>query len=47
MRDIVDTIVYHGDGAAVSAEQILKVLLGGIQKHLDEQEVPQRREGFV
>ncbi|KAJ9112737.1 hypothetical protein QFC22_006239 [Naganishia vaughanmartiniae] len=47
VRDIVDTVVYHGDGAAVSAEQILKVLLGGIQKHLDEQDVPQRREGFV
>ncbi|KAJ9119378.1 hypothetical protein QFC24_005849 [Naganishia onofrii] len=47
VRDIVDTVVYHGDGAAVSAEQILKVLLGGIQKHLDEHEVPQRREGFV
>ncbi|KAJ9090938.1 hypothetical protein QFC21_007353 [Naganishia friedmannii] len=47
VRDIVDTVVYHGDGAPVSAEQILKVLLGGIQKHLDEQQVPQRREGFV
>jgi hypothetical protein len=47
VRDIVDTVVYHGDGAAVSVEQILKILLGGIQKRLDEHEVPQGREGFV
>jgi hypothetical protein len=47
VRDIVDTVVY--DGQAVSAEQILKVLLGGIQKHLDERDVPRAREhsGFV
>lgn len=44
VRDIVDTVVY--DGHAVSAEQILKVLLGGIQKHLDEREVP-RAHGYV
>ncbi|KAJ9112654.1 hypothetical protein QFC19_000674 [Naganishia cerealis] len=45
VRDIVDTVVYNG--MAVSAEHILKVLLGGIHKHLDEREVPMRGEGFV
>jgi hypothetical protein len=45
VRDIVDTVVY--DGHAVSAEQILKVLLGGIQRHLDERQVPRANGGYV
>lgn len=45
MRDIVDTVVY--DGHAVSGEQIIKVLLGGIQKHLDEREVVRGEHGLV
>lgn len=45
VRDIVDTVVY--DGQAVSGEQIIKVLLGGIQKHLDEREVVRGDHGFV
>jgi hypothetical protein len=45
VRDIIDTVVY--DGQAVSGEQIIKVLLGGIQKHLDEREVVRGDHGFV
>ncbi|KAI5448987.1 hypothetical protein NCC49_005720 [Naganishia albida] len=45
VRDIVDTVVY--DGQAVSAEQIIKVLLGGIQKHLDGREVARGEHALV